>query len=58
MKDELLFKKIAQEVEQDWQMGGLSDGLYYDFAKEVANRYIERFLAVIRNNKEDAMLKY
>lgn len=38
--DETLFKKIAEEVEKEWQESGLSEGLYYDFAKEVTERYI------------------
>jgi len=32
-------EEIAKEVETEMQMGGLSDGLYMDFAKEVAIRY-------------------
>jgi len=39
--DKILFKKIAQEVEQSFGMGGLSEGLYYDFALECARRYAE-----------------
>lgn len=34
-------KKIANEVESDFQMSGLADGLYLDFAIEVAKRYSE-----------------
>ena len=37
--DETLFKKIAEEVELEWDMGGLSDGMYYDYALEIAKRY-------------------
>jgi len=37
--DERLFKKIAEEIEKEWQMGGLSDGIYYDYALEIARRY-------------------
>jgi len=37
--DEALFKKIAEAVETEWQMGGLSDGLYYEYALEIAKRY-------------------
>lgn len=39
--DEIRFKKIANEIEAEFQMGGLSDGLYYDFALECARRYYE-----------------
>ena len=35
------FKKIAEGVESEWKMGGLSDGLYYDYALEVCKRYIK-----------------
>lgn len=38
--DEDCFKKIAEEVEKEWHMGGLVASMYYDFAKEVAQRYI------------------
>lgn len=34
-----LFKKIAGEVENNFGEGGLSDGIYYDFALECAKRY-------------------
>ena len=37
--DETLFKKIAEAVEKEWQMGGLSDGMYYEYALEIAKRY-------------------
>lgn len=33
---------IAKEVELEFQMGGLSYGLYFDFAKEVATRYAQQ----------------
>lgn len=36
--DEALFKKIARQVESEWKMGGLSDGLYYDYALEISKR--------------------
>lgn len=32
-------KEIAKKIEAVYQMGGLSDGLYYDFAKSVALEY-------------------
>jgi hypothetical protein len=40
MNDEL-FQKIASQVEQEYVMGGLSDGLYFDYAKDCTRRYIE-----------------
>jgi len=34
-------QKICDDVEREWQMGGLSDGLYGDYAKEVARRAVD-----------------
>lgn len=31
---------ICEQVEREYQMGGLSDGIYGDFAKEVAKRAV------------------
>jgi hypothetical protein len=36
-----LIKQIASEVESKYQMGGLADGLYLDFATDVAIRYAD-----------------
>jgi hypothetical protein len=36
-----LFEQIAEKVESDWEMSGLSDGIYYDYALEVAEEYIK-----------------
>ena len=33
-------EKIAEDVEEEWKMGGLSHGLYFDYAKEIFNRAI------------------
>ena len=41
MINKKLFKQIAEKKESDWEMGGLSDGLYYDYALEVAEEYIK-----------------
>ena len=54
--NEPLFKKIAEEVEKEWQMGGLSTGLYYDFAKEVAEKYIADLLKDISIDKVNPKL--
>ena len=35
-------QKICEEVEREFGMGGLSDGIYSDFAKEVAKRAIKQ----------------
>lgn len=39
MTKEEKIKEIAEKIEAKYQMGGLSDGLYYDFAKDVALEY-------------------
>lgn len=36
---EVILGKICREVEAEWGMGGLSDGIYADYAKEVAQRF-------------------
>lgn len=37
--DQELFEKLSIEVEKDWEMGGLSYGLYRDYAEEILKRY-------------------
>ncbi len=37
--DKKLIEKIAIQVQTEYQMGGLADGLYLDFATDVAIRY-------------------
>jgi len=32
-------KEIALQIQSEFQMGGLADGIYLDFAIEVAKRY-------------------
>ena len=39
--DKEKFREIARDVESEWGFGGLSDGLYYDYAFEIAKRYIK-----------------
>lgn len=39
--DKKLIAKIALEVEAEYQMGGLSSGLYLNFATDVAIKYTE-----------------
>jgi hypothetical protein len=34
-----MLEQILKDVEKEFQMGGLSDGLYADYAKEVATRF-------------------
>ncbi len=35
-----IIKEIAIEVEKEYQMGGLSDGLYFDYAYDILSRYL------------------
>ena len=37
--DKNLINKIATDVQTEFKMGGLTDGIYLDFATEVATRY-------------------
>ena len=38
--DEDLLGEIQEQVESDWDMHGLSFGLYADYSEEVLRRYI------------------
>jgi len=38
--NEQLFQLIAVEVEQEYRMGGLSSGLYFDFALDCLRHYM------------------
>jgi hypothetical protein len=40
MESEMDLQKICEAVEKEWQSGGLSDGIYGDYAKEVARRAV------------------
>ena len=40
LKEEM-FRKIAEEVERDYGMGGLSHGLYCDYARDILERYLK-----------------
>ena len=39
-KDDQEMKDILRDVEVDWDMSGLSAGLYGDYASEVAKRWL------------------
>lgn len=39
--NDVLFNKIAIKVEKEFMCGGLSSGLYFDYAKECTRQYIE-----------------
>lgn len=36
--------QICLEVEKEFEMGGLSGGLYEDYAKKVAKRFLRKYL--------------
>jgi len=42
--DKKLIEKIAIEVQTEYQMGGLAEGVYLDFATDVAIRYANAVL--------------
>lgn len=42
--DKKLINKIAAEVSSEYQMGGLSSGVYLAFATDVATRYAEALI--------------
>ena len=48
------FHEIAEEIEREWDVGGLADGVengfYERFAFEVCKRYIQRFMEAAINN--------
>ena len=54
-------EEIASQVEKEFEMGGLSVGLYLDFATEVALRYankakkdlLDEVEELIKNNLDD-----
>lgn len=41
MVDDNLFHYIALQVEAEYGMGGLSGGLYEDYARDILVRYLE-----------------
>jgi hypothetical protein len=40
--DKDLILKIAMQVQETYQMGGLADGIYLDFSTDIAIKYAER----------------
>ena len=44
--DEELFRRLVEEVERDYQVGGLSGGLYEDYAHDILARYLAAQLGV------------
>jgi hypothetical protein len=47
--DKKLIERIAIEVQTEYIMGGLAEGIYLDFATEVAMRYADSKQAVNDN---------
>lgn len=45
--DKKLIEKIAEDVQDEYKMGRLADGLYLDFATDVAIRYADKILQTI-----------
>lgn len=45
--DKKLIEKIALDVQHEYKMGGLADGLYLDFATDVAIRYADKILQTV-----------
>ena len=43
MINTVAFKQMAEEVESEYQMSGLSIGLYYNYALEIAKRYDAKY---------------
>lgn len=39
-KDSPTFQECAGEVEKEWQMSGLSEGMYFEYAEEVMKKYL------------------
>lgn len=42
--DEQLFHEIAKQIEAEYNMGGLSGGLYEEYARDILIRYLEKTL--------------
>ena len=53
-------KKIATEVEKEFKMGGLSDGLYFDFVSKVAKKFgsdlIKEVKEIIKKVEKEPLL--
>jgi hypothetical protein len=46
MKENKIIEKIAQQVQDEFGMSGLADGIYLDFATEVSKRYYKQKLTL------------
>lgn len=45
-------KPILEDVEREYEMGGLSDGLYADYASDVAKRYASASLSAVTAERD------
>lgn len=50
---ETIIRQHLKDVEQEYQMGGLSNGLYADYASEVARRALATYKASIERDLKD-----
>lgn len=53
MEESKTIECIALDVQKEFQMGGLADGIYLDFASEVAKRYASIAVSKEREKKID-----
>lgn len=51
--NETLFHRIAQEVEWDFRMSGLTDGIYEQFAHVILERYLREVRDERGTGRED-----
>ena len=49
--DARALQEIAETVEREWQMGGLSEGLYFRYACEVAERFYRAKSRVVQDRE-------
>ena len=50
-KREEILNKILSRVALEFQLGGLADGIYADYAREVAKRYLREILRILSKKK-------
>jgi len=56
--EEIIIQEIAMEVESEFQLGGLSDGLYFTFAAEVAKRYASIAVSKERERRDAQIIEF
>ena len=50
-------EKIADKVSEEFQMSGLSSGIYGDFTSEVAKRYAIQIVSQMVKENQDSLLR-